>query len=56
MYLYEFMLYHLRVFSRKYEEQLPARISFAEILEMFPMENNSEIRDLTQMPEKPDNF
>ncbi|XP_032293431.1 glycoprotein-N-acetylgalactosamine 3-beta-galactosyltransferase 1 isoform X2 [Drosophila virilis] len=56
MYLYEFMLYHLRVFSRKYEERLPARILFAEILEMFPIENNAEIRDLTQMPEKPDYF
>ncbi|KAH8274125.1 hypothetical protein KR044_011425, partial [Drosophila immigrans] len=56
MYLFEFLLYHLRVFGQKYVEQLPKRWTFSEMLEMFPLENNSEILDLSQMSEKPDNF
>ncbi|EDV94074.1 glycoprotein-N-acetylgalactosamine 3-beta-galactosyltransferase 1 [Drosophila grimshawi] len=56
MYLYEFVLYQLRVFGRKYEEQLPRRFTFTEMLEMFPIENNSQIKDLSQMQERPDNF
>lgn len=56
MYLYEFFLYNLRVYGLKYVEQLPKRWTLSEMLEMFPLENNSDIKDLTQMPEKPDNF
>ncbi|XP_062134744.1 glycoprotein-N-acetylgalactosamine 3-beta-galactosyltransferase 1 [Drosophila sulfurigaster albostrigata] len=57
MYLYEFLLYHLRVFGKKWSaEQLPRRWTFSEMVEMFPLENNSEILDLRQMSEKPDNF
>ncbi|KAH8378273.1 hypothetical protein KR093_010483, partial [Drosophila rubida] len=56
MYLYEFLVYRLRVFGRKYVEQLPKRWTFSEILERFPLQNNSEILDLRQMSDKPDNF
>ncbi|ALC39815.1 CG3119 [Drosophila busckii] len=56
MYLYEFFLYHLRVYGRKYAEEPPAKLTAAEIMEMFPLENNSNIQDLSQWANKPDNF
>ncbi|XP_032584854.1 glycoprotein-N-acetylgalactosamine 3-beta-galactosyltransferase 1 isoform X1 [Drosophila mojavensis] len=56
MYLFDFLLYHLRIFGRNYEEQQPARLTNDEVLERFPLENNSEIRDLTNMLNKPANF
>lgn len=56
MYLYEFLLYYLRVFGRSYEEQLPAQLTAEELFELFPIENNLAIRDLSQMHEKPENF
>lgn len=56
MHLLEFLLYNLRIFGRNYEEQRPARLTNDEVLERFPLEINSEIRDLINMPNKPDNF
>ncbi|KAH8418836.1 hypothetical protein KR222_011475 [Zaprionus bogoriensis] len=56
MYLYEFLLYQLRVFGRRQVGKLPAKRTNSELLEMFPLENNTQIQDLTQMFDKPDNF
>ncbi|KAH8378274.1 hypothetical protein KR093_010482 [Drosophila rubida] len=42
MYLFEFFLYRLRVFGRKYVERFPKRWTLSELLEMFPLQNNSK--------------
>lgn len=58
MLLYEFLLYHLRVVGRPAttETYKKYQLSLTDLTSRFPLENNSYIKDLQQMSEKPDNF
>ncbi|XP_068140299.1 glycoprotein-N-acetylgalactosamine 3-beta-galactosyltransferase 1 [Drosophila tropicalis] len=57
MYLYEFLLYHLQIFGHHLRtEPVIKQITYAELMERFPLENNSVITNLQQMSEKPNNF
>ncbi|XP_030377706.1 glycoprotein-N-acetylgalactosamine 3-beta-galactosyltransferase 1 [Scaptodrosophila lebanonensis] len=57
MYLYEFLIYRLRVFGvARHLEEVPKPFTWAQVEKMFPLEHNTMIRDLTQMLERPDNF
>jgi len=58
MFLYEFLIYHLKVFStNQISERIhSSRISLSDLMRRFPLEDNSNIKDLLQMSEKPDNF
>ncbi|XP_002028359.2 glycoprotein-N-acetylgalactosamine 3-beta-galactosyltransferase 1 [Drosophila persimilis] len=58
MYLYEFLLYHLRVFGRREPSEHHTRhhLTATDLMRRFPLEDNSFIKDLQKMSEKPDNF
>ncbi|SPP82411.1 glycoprotein-N-acetylgalactosamine 3-beta-galactosyltransferase 1 [Drosophila guanche] len=58
MYLYEFLLYHLRVFGRPEPSEHGNRQHFtsSDLMRRFPLEDNLYIKDLQKMPEKPENF
>ncbi|KAH8410015.1 hypothetical protein KR009_004221, partial [Drosophila setifemur] len=58
MLLYEFLLYHLKVIGRFQMSEMPKRyqLSLSDLLIRFPLEDNSLIKDLQQMSEKPNNF
>ncbi|XP_043663016.1 glycoprotein-N-acetylgalactosamine 3-beta-galactosyltransferase 1-like [Drosophila teissieri] len=58
MFLYEFLIYHLKVSDSNQisESRHRSRLSLSDLTRRFPLEDNSNIKDLLQMSEKPDNF
>ncbi|XP_017130114.1 glycoprotein-N-acetylgalactosamine 3-beta-galactosyltransferase 1 [Drosophila elegans] len=58
MFLYEFLIYHLKIFSPNqiFERNERSQLTLSELIRRYPLEDNSNIKDLLQMSEKPDNF
>ncbi|KAH8283519.1 hypothetical protein KR018_004638 [Drosophila ironensis] len=58
MLLYEFLLYRLKVFGRNQLTEVynKNQLSLSDLTRLYPLEDNSDIKDLLKMSEKPENF
>ncbi|KAH8279924.1 hypothetical protein KR054_011290 [Drosophila jambulina] len=58
MFLYEFLIYYLRVFDHNLSagRNQRYRLTSSDLNSRFPLEDNLNIKDLIQMSEKPENF